>query len=360
MAIDWNFLQSVEGKENTTYVPQKNGKAIQESGVTIGTGVDLGAQSRAKFEKLGISEDIIKKLEPFFKKKKDKALKALEEEGPVTLEDEEVFAIDEALKKDTLKRVKSWYNKDNKLGQDWSDLSDRQQTVVLSTFYNHGLDGAPNFKKQVETGDWTGAIENLRNFYPSKDNELHERRVKEAQYLAGLPPEQIDGIDGDITAEAVEKFKNTVGVSTPDQVRPEQPDIGSLEYFDNMMAMVRERQGSSQRGSQTPSEPRMEPEPEPEEPEQEFTEAEESLIESAVGYSPEASADEAGEEPEFTPAEQMLIERASGGRKKEEPAEEREPQREQRATGTRETEEPVRAETTGGQDDGRDPIFGIF
>lgn len=357
MAIDWNFLQSVEGKENTTYIPMSNGKVIQNSGVTVGTGVDLGQQSAARLRKIGVSEDIINKLKPFFGKTKQDAVKARDKHGDVTLSDEEVFAIDEALKRDTLKRVKSWYNKDNKLGQDWSDLSDRQQTVVLSTFYNHGLDGAPNFKKQVETGDWTGAIENLRNFYSSKDNELHSRRVKEAQYLAGLPPEEIDGIDGDITSAAVEKFKNTVGVSTPDQVRPEQPQIGSLEYVDNMMAMLRGQLEGSQRDSQAPSRGRTEPEPaqpEVEPEEQQFTEAELSLIESSVDYSSEASGEQPGKEPEYTPEEIRLIERATGV-----PLEREEPAR--RATGTTETEEPVRVEPTGGQDDSsKDPIFGIF
>ncbi len=260
MAIDWTFLEKVEGKENTTYIPMEDGEVIQNSGVTVGTGVDLGAQSRAKFEKLGISEDIIKKLEPFFKKSKDKAVKALEENGVVTLSDEEVFEIDKALKKNTLQSVKKWYNKDNTLGQDWSDLSDRQQTVVLSVFYNHGMDGAPNFKEQVETGKWSDAIENLRKFYKTTDNQLHSRRVKEAQYLAGLPPEQIDGIDGDITAAAVEEFKNTVGVSTPDEVRPEQPQIGSMSYLDNIMAMIQSRSETPQRASKAPSRERMRPE----------------------------------------------------------------------------------------------------
>lgn len=239
MAIDWSFLELVESKENTAYVPMQDGKPIQESGVTIGTGVDLGQQSEEKFRKLGIPEDIIKKLSPYFKKKKDKAVKALEEYGAVTLTDDEVFAIDKAIKQDTLKETKRWYNKTNTVGQDWSDLNDRQQTAILSVRYNHGPKGAPNFYRQVTSGDWSAAIENLRNFYKDKDNELWERRVKEAQFLAGLPLEQIDGIDGPITAEAVDKFKNTVGVSTPDRVRPEEPQIGSVRYLDNVMSMVR-------------------------------------------------------------------------------------------------------------------------
>lgn len=346
MAIDWNFLQKVEGKENTAYVPQKNGKAIQNSGVTIGTGVDLGQQTKARFQKLGVPQELIDKLSPFFGKTQDKALKALDKAGEVTLSDEEIFTIDEALKKETLRETKAWYNKNNTLGQDWSDLSDRQQTVVLSVRYNHGPKGAPNFYKQVENGKWSDAIENLRSFYSSEDNELHSRRVKEAQYLAGLSGPAVDGIDGPQTAAAVEQFKNTVGVSTPDQVQPEQPQIGSAEYLDNLMQTLRAKLEGPQRGSQTPS--RGDTEAQPTESEDaaqsRWTETEEALINAAVNaeapVTEKVVAEEGVEEEKaWTPLEEQLI---------------------QRATGTVETEEPVRVEDKGEEFGDKDPIFGIF
>jgi len=252
MAVDWSFLQDVEGKESTTYIPMEDGKPIQNSGVTIGTGVDLGQQSEEKFRKLGLPDALINKLSPFFGKTKDKAAKALQENGEVTLDDSEIMAIDKALKQSTLAETKKWFNKTNTVGQDWSDLSDRQQTVILSVRYNHGPKGAPNFYRQVTSGDWSAAIDNLLNFYPSEDNELHTRRVKEAQYLTGLPKEQIDGISGPITAKAVDKFKSTVGVSTPDRVQPEEPQIGSVNYLDNLMATI-------QSNLATPPEARRDP-----------------------------------------------------------------------------------------------------
>jgi GH24 family phage-related lysozyme (muramidase) len=253
MAVDWTFLQEVEGQENTTYIPMEDGKPIQNSGVTIGTGVDLGQQSKAKFEKLGLPDELINKLAPFFGKTQDKAVKALEKNGEVTLDDDEILAIDKALKKATLEETKKWYNKTNTMDQDWSDLSDQQQTVILSVRYNHGPAGAPNFYRQVTSGDWTAAVDNLLNFYPSKDNELHERRVKEAQYLSGLPLEEIDGIVGPITTAAVEKFKNTVGVSSPDQVRPEQPQIGSVAYINNLMEIIRKARKTGAQAATEPS-----------------------------------------------------------------------------------------------------------
>lgn len=347
MAIDWNFLLQVEGKENKPYVPMRGGKAVQQSGVTVGTGVDLGAQSEAKLRRLGVSDEIIEKLKPFFGKKQDKAIKALENNPDVILEDDEVLELDRAIKSYTLRQVKSWYNKDNKLGQDWGDLSDRQQTVVLSVFYNHGLDGAPNFKRQIEEGDWSAAIDNLRNFYSSPTNELHSRRVKEAQYLAGLSGSQVDGIDGPQTAQAVENFKNTVGVMTPDQPTPQQPVVDPLTFTDNFMAMFEEMLNTRQRASQEVSEPvTADTEVRLGESEDaaaqrgevsQFTEAEEALINAAVSTPVEDKPAE--EEIEWTLAEQNLLERASG---------------------TVETAPPVYAEPREGIDDSKDPIYGIF
>lgn len=351
MAIDWTFLQEVEGKENTAYVPMQDGKAIQNSGVTIGTGVDLGQQSKARFEKLGVSQEIIAKLDPFFGKTQDKALKALDSAGDVTLSDEEVFAVDQALKKETLRETKSWYNKNNTIGQDWADLSDRQQTVVLSVRYNHGPKGAPNFYKQVASGQWSDAIDNLRKFYPSVDNELHGRRLKEAQYLAGLPKEERDGVDGPTTAKAIETFKNTVGVSTPDQVRPEQPQIGSTAYLDNLMQTLKSNLDSSQRGSQTPSRGRKDPDQELD-----------KLLEGSLSGVERRKAGE--KKLEQTYNEVKSEEEPRKWSKKDEKAISEIDRMlsgevikvNQEKPAPKEKQEPVERE----QDDSKDPIFGIF
>lgn len=166
-------------------------------------------------------------------------------------------------------------------------------------------------------------------------------------------------------------------IVTPDPATETYPQVDPMGFLDNLTAIMQERLRGPQRGSQTTSEAnaqgtsqqagssrgRTEPEQPVEEPEsqpskdgapseqssQEFTEAEESLIESAVGYTKESEPDE----PEFTPAEIRLIERATGM-----PASRADTER--RASGTTETEEPVRVEPTGGQDESKDPIFGIF
>ena len=74
------------------------------------------------------------------------------------------------------------------------DLSDECQTVVASVAFQYGrLEVAtPNFWRQVTTGYWLAALENLRDFgdrYPT-------RRNKEADLLQGSPEIQL--LEGDV------------------------------------------------------------------------------------------------------------------------------------------------------------------
>ena len=68
--VDFDFIADQEGEAiNVAYVPQDDeGNAEGQSGVTIGTGVDLGSKNKAYFE--GLNEDIVEKIEPYFGKKR--------------------------------------------------------------------------------------------------------------------------------------------------------------------------------------------------------------------------------------------------------------------------------------------------
>jgi hypothetical protein len=360
MAVDWNFLGEVEGSAiNRAYIPMKDGKPIQNSGVTIGTGVDLGAQTAKKLEQMGVSKALIKKLEPYLDKQQDKAVQALQDAGELVLEDAEVRELDNAVKQSHLKFVKNWFNKNNTKGMDWSDLTDRQQTVVLSVEYNHGPAALKNynFGEQVANNEWDKVADNLRNFYSSPDNELHSRRIKELQYLVGA---DVDGIAGQQTDSMLETFKTSFkegtyadykGNVTPAQhhrpapVREQAPNLPE-GFTDQFMAMFQEITKASQARSQEVSEPIPEDtEVQPTESEEEaaargFTESENKLIEAAVAAPTSDIVGGARPDSEFTDAELNLI---------------------NRAVGTTETEEPVYADTTEGAGDGtRDPIYGIF
>ncbi len=56
MPIDWDFIAAREGKQIAVgYVPVgKNGKRLGNSGLTIGTGFDLGQHSATEIQQLDI------------------------------------------------------------------------------------------------------------------------------------------------------------------------------------------------------------------------------------------------------------------------------------------------------------------
>lgn len=206
--IDGSFVSNAEGGSYMSpYVPwgpisgaTKDGAPVlttgNSSGVTIGTGVDLGAVSDsekylARLEKAGVSKETRDRLKPFLGKKKAEACKALREakqNGTLVLPQKDVELIDlDAMQTrvPTLKsqyerakanRIKSFNNQIKKerrkrppnqskiddwqkqidSTRDFSDLSCTEQTILFSTLYHEGSIGKPHSKPLVDamlTGD---------------------------------------------------------------------------------------------------------------------------------------------------------------------------------------------------------------
>jgi len=76
--INGGFIREREGFTTNGVVPKdKQGNPFDKSGVTVGNGVDLGAQSAEKLRALGVDEDTIKVLSPYFGKQGQAAVDAL-------------------------------------------------------------------------------------------------------------------------------------------------------------------------------------------------------------------------------------------------------------------------------------------
>jgi len=159
MAIDWNFMEEVEGNLSTAYIPRQNGEIIQNSGVTIGMGVDLGQQSEQGLKDIGVKPQTIKLLKPYLGKSKQEAADALEESGVLSLGSASLLDLNKKIKQRYLKEIKNWYKKNNTVEQDWSDLSDKEQSVVLSVYYNAGGEKAnPKFFGAIKRDEWDKAL----------------------------------------------------------------------------------------------------------------------------------------------------------------------------------------------------------
>lgn len=174
--IDMSFLGEKEGFKLDAYIPEdKDGKVIDQSGVTVGTGVDLGSKNEEYFKDLEPS--ILNKLKPHFGKKREAAQKSLEE-NPFSLTEEEAQVLDNFVKAKEFNVLKKRWDKDSEIS--WDDLTTNQATAIASVYYQHGNQTfGYNFWDQTTSGDWDSAYENLMTWGGSTPS----RRRDEAALL---------------------------------------------------------------------------------------------------------------------------------------------------------------------------------
>ena len=173
--IDFDFIGQQEGIKSSMYVPKKNGQVLDDSGPTIGVGLDLGQRNVSDLE--GLSPELIDKLSPYTGMKGSEADSFIKE-NPLTLTSEELAEVNAWTKKtETDKLLKRWAE-DSDIA--WSDLTPQQATVVASVSYQYGT-GAPKFWSHVTSGDWAAAEAELRDF----GDKYKSRRLREARYLVG-------------------------------------------------------------------------------------------------------------------------------------------------------------------------------
>jgi hypothetical protein len=184
--IDWDFIGEQEGAASQEgYVPNPE---ESQSGVTVGTGVDLGARNANDLEALGLSDALREKLEPYLGLKKQDAVDALAA-NPLNLTAEEVEELDEAVKEQAVDSLVSTYNEevnarnaeDGGSRSTFEELPAEMQTVIASVHFQYGSleSETPNFFDQVVDQRWSDALGNLRDF----GDDYSSRRGREADLL---------------------------------------------------------------------------------------------------------------------------------------------------------------------------------
>jgi len=173
--VDINFIAGREGYELQGYVPDVKGS---KSGVTIASGLDLGARNVNDLK--GLPENIITKLKPFLGLKGSQADAKAKE---LNITEEEAKIINTFAHKQSLTKLKKKWEKDS--GQSFDLLSKEQATVLASVAFQYGTsfkrkDGKQmNFYKLALAGDWQGVYEELLDF----GDRYGSRRKEEAAYL---------------------------------------------------------------------------------------------------------------------------------------------------------------------------------
>lgn len=171
--IDYKFISDLEGGSRTMgYVPAAG---VSKSGVTIGTGFDLGQRGEADLKALNLSAALITKLKPYLGKKGSDAQNALKAK-PLMITNQEALDIDKAVKKDHIEKIKLKYNLAS-MKVKFIDLPSEAQTVIASVSFQYGVGldiRAPKFWKEVIVQNWPGAIKVLKSFgdaYPTRRNK---------------------------------------------------------------------------------------------------------------------------------------------------------------------------------------------
>jgi len=183
--VDWEFIGALEGNRINGYIPKntKTGKILGKSGVTIGTGVDLGSKNAAYFSEL--DKSIRDKLSPYFGLKGTAAANKLKAE-PLGLTKEEVIKINKITKKSEIANVKERWKSAEKaenLPENFDDLPKWMATTVASVLFQYGNPAkkTPDFWRAVTSGDVPAIERELRDF----DDKYPTRRNAEADYLTG-------------------------------------------------------------------------------------------------------------------------------------------------------------------------------
>ena len=184
--IDWNFISELEGTSPQGYVPQEDEGDRVPSGVTIGSGFDLGQMSAEDLDNYNFSDELRARIEPYTGLTGDSA-KAYLADNPLEVTEEEMEALESGVREVHTSKIVNEFNEYS--DTPFEDLTPEQQTVIMSVGYQYGsLERTPTFRKHVTTGDWDNAEKELRNF----GDDYKTRRNREADFLSkktvGLTP----------------------------------------------------------------------------------------------------------------------------------------------------------------------------
>ncbi len=169
--IDPTFIGRQEGFRLDGYVPDLGASM---SGVTVGTGVDIGQMSVAGIQSLDLPNELKQKLIPYAGLTQHNAVYLLNN-LPLYLTVDEAHALDRAVTQNIIGGVATRYDLAAP-GRSFAELPLEARTVIADVAYQYGPNleqRAPAFWSDVTQGNWDGATQKLRAFgdrYPTRRN----------------------------------------------------------------------------------------------------------------------------------------------------------------------------------------------
>lgn len=161
-----------------------NYTAIDSSGVTIGTGIDLGAYTVEQMLGYGLLPSVVNPLRPYLGFKRDDALTILAR-APLVISPDTAALLDEAvIGGDCKTYIAPAYERDS--GVSFESLPAQAQAVIFSVCYQYGVSGwrkfAPIAWGYLCKRDWCKAADELINGFKA----YADRRKTEGELLKEL------------------------------------------------------------------------------------------------------------------------------------------------------------------------------
>ena len=178
--VDWEFIGLREGGGTDASVPNDNGRAIENSGVTVAHGFDLGAQDVRELEAYGLPPHLIAKFKPYLGVRRQAAIDLLKK-MPLTITEAERTLVDEKVRTRAHRETAANFNKTATGGVKFEDLPQEAKTVLVDLWfqYPHPAKSIPKFWGHATSGRWQDAYRELNDF----GDHYGPRRREEAKYL---------------------------------------------------------------------------------------------------------------------------------------------------------------------------------
>ncbi|QOL14940.1 pesticin C-terminus-like muramidase [Dickeya dianthicola] len=178
--IDISFLRVSEGMKTDGYVPlNQDGTPVENSGVTIGMGIDLGQREAKDLIRDGVPSSIVEKLKPYMKLKKTNALHKIRE-MPLKLTSNEASILSNIYIQKSIRSLETEFDNETK-GVKFSQLSANTRTMILDLAHQYGnlKSKTPKAWKFIINQQWEELVRELNNFH----DKYPTRREREAKLI---------------------------------------------------------------------------------------------------------------------------------------------------------------------------------
>jgi len=186
--VNFDFIRKSEGFETEGYVPRSGEQVLDSSGVTIGTGLDLGTKNMDYFKDFE-NKETLKKMEAYFGMQGQEAYD-FEQANPLSLSEEETKALDNFVKGRELESIENSFLA--LTGKELSSMPPRLQTVIADLQFQYGsnYNRTPKFRDIIkdiaedpqDAESYMPLMSELRDFGDKYDT----RRNREADLIQEL------------------------------------------------------------------------------------------------------------------------------------------------------------------------------